>query len=129
LRRSPPYLAVALAGLLAGRAAAVEPEPEPEPAVCVEVEKAHPGEEIAALRGEEIARWREARQASRDGRRLMQRALGLPQSPQSRRLMAEYEQANVRYIEAVHAAQALCRCRERRGDARPEECVRLHPAP
>ncbi len=100
-----------LATLLLGAGA---PETE-EPLFCREVIGRRGGDPMEALRTEEVERWRAARRAASEGRKVMRRSLGAGDNPQAHAMMAEFEHANRRYLQAAREAQLLCRCRQDRG--------------
>ncbi len=122
-------LAVALAGAMAGGVPAPLGAEDVAPAdapLCAAEIQARGGDEVAALRAAEAERWRAARRAGRAHKRALRDHLA-PGARGARELMVDADRANERYCQAVQEANALCRCRLRRGDAEPADCERKYP--
>jgi hypothetical protein len=124
-----PELRLALLGAFAALAAPAARAAEPASAdapLCAEEIRARGGDAVEALRAAEAERWRAARRAGRAHRRTLRDHLATgPRG--ARELMVEVDRANEAYFAAVRDAQALCRCRLRRGAATPAECDRRYP--
>lgn len=93
-----------------------------EPELCREIVAASPEEPLVALRHAEERRWRDARAASRRGRKGLRATLGGGPSLAGPGVTAEIARQQELYRRAVHEARVLCECRERRGDPLREDC-------
>ena len=101
---------------------------EPEP--CRAALAARPDDApLQALRAAESERWREARRASRQVRRLLGRSLGAPDRGGSRAIALELARVGERHRAVMREARALCGCRVARGDPDDADCARLYPSP
>jgi hypothetical protein len=121
----PLLLAAALAPLAPARVRGEEVALVDAP-LCLDEIRARGGGEVEALRAAEAERWRAARRAGRAHRRSLRDHLA-PGTRGARELMEEVDRASEVYFAAVREAQALCRCRLRRGAAEPAECERRYP--
>ncbi len=125
---SPYRRSIALvAALLCVAAPATWASPEGLSPLCEEVLRTRSEEPIAALRAEESLRWKRARKAAREGRRLMHRAIGTAPDARAFRSTTELDRYSALHLEAMREARTLCECRAVLEDPDGANCDRLYP--